>query len=35
MGGLTTGDGRTLAYRRVGSGPTLVCHGGGPGFSAL
>lgn len=35
MGGLTTGDGRTLAYRRVGSGPALVCHGGGPGFSAL
>lgn len=32
---LTTADGRTLAYRRVGSGPTLVCHGGGPGFSAL
>jgi proline iminopeptidase len=33
--GLTTEDGRTLAYRRVGSGPTLICHGGGPGFSAL
>ena len=32
---LTTADGRTLAYRRVGSGPTLVCHGGGPGFSGL
>jgi pimeloyl-ACP methyl ester carboxylesterase len=32
---LTTADGRTLAYRRVGSGSTLVCHGGGPGFSAL
>ena len=32
---LTTADGRTLAYRRVGSGPTLVCHGGGPGFSSL
>jgi proline-specific peptidase len=31
---LTTEDGRTLAYKRVGSGPTLVCHGGGPGFSA-
>jgi pimeloyl-ACP methyl ester carboxylesterase len=29
---LTTGDGRTLAYRRVGSGPTLVCHPGGPGL---
>lgn len=35
MEGLTTEDGRTLAYKRVGSGPTLVCHGGGPGFSAL
>ena len=31
---LQTTDGRRLAYRRVGSGPTLVCHGGGPGFSA-
>jgi pimeloyl-ACP methyl ester carboxylesterase len=29
---LTTADGRTLAYRRVGSGPTLVCHPGGPGL---
>src|SRR3954469_12927229 len=28
-------DGRRLAYRRAGSGPTLVCHGGGPGFSGL
>ena len=35
MEGLTTEDGRTLAYRRLGSGPTLVCHGGGPGFSSL
>jgi proline-specific peptidase len=34
MEGLTTEDGRTLAYRREGAGPTLVCHGGGPGFSA-
>jgi proline iminopeptidase len=33
--GLTTADGRRLAYKRIGSGPTLVCHGGGPGFSAL
>jgi proline iminopeptidase len=33
--GLTTADGRQLAYRRTGSGPTLVCHGGGPGFSGL
>ena len=32
---LTTQDGRRLAYKRVGSGPTLVCHGGGPGFSSL
>jgi pimeloyl-ACP methyl ester carboxylesterase len=32
---LTTADGRALAYRRVGDGPALVCHGGGPGFSAL
>jgi proline iminopeptidase len=29
---LTTGDGRTLAYQRVGSGPILVCHPGGPGL---
>jgi proline-specific peptidase len=35
MEGLTTRDGRRLAYKRVGSGPTLVCHGGGPGFSSL
>jgi proline iminopeptidase len=34
MDRLTTADGRTLAYRRAGSGPTLVCHGGGTGFSA-
>jgi proline-specific peptidase len=26
-------DGRTLAYRREGSGPVLVCQPGGPGFS--
>jgi proline iminopeptidase len=31
---LTTAHGRTLAYRRLGSGPTLVCHPGGPGFSS-
>lgn len=35
MEALTTEDGRTLAYKRTGSGPTLVCHGGGPGFSSL
>jgi proline-specific peptidase len=33
MDGLTTTDGRTLAYRRTGSGPLLVCHSGGPGLS--
>jgi proline iminopeptidase len=32
---LTTTDGRTLAFKRIGSGQTLVCHGGGPGFSSL
>jgi len=30
----TAADGRTLSYRRIGSGPALVCHPGGPGFSA-
>jgi pimeloyl-ACP methyl ester carboxylesterase len=30
-----TADGRTLAFRRLGAGPPLVCHPGGPGFSAL
>ena len=34
-GQLTTADGRTLAYRRLGAGPALVCHPGGPGFSSL
>jgi proline-specific peptidase len=29
-----TADGRVLAYRREGSGPLLVCHPGGPGFSS-
>jgi pimeloyl-ACP methyl ester carboxylesterase len=29
-----TADGRALSYRREGEGPTLVCHPGGPGFSA-
>src|SRR3954468_19636232 len=32
---LTTADGRRLSYRQTGSGPTLVCHPGGPGFSSL
>ncbi|MDP9237511.1 MAG: alpha/beta hydrolase [Chloroflexota bacterium] len=35
MGSFRTGNGRTLAYRELGSGPPLVCHPGGPGFSAL
>ena len=35
MEGLETRDGRSLAYRRTGEGPVLVCHGGGPGFSSL
>ena len=30
----STDDGRSLAYERRGSGPVLVCHPGGPGFSA-
>ena len=30
----TTGDGRKLTYRRMGTGPVLVCHPGGPGFSS-
>jgi pimeloyl-ACP methyl ester carboxylesterase len=29
----TTSDGRTLSYTLTGSGPPLVCHAGGPGFS--
>jgi len=29
-----TGDGRKLTYKRMGSGPVLVCHPGGPGFAA-
>lgn len=33
-GRLTTADGRALAYLRRGSGPMLVCHPGGPGFSS-
>ena len=31
---LTTRDGRKLTYRRMGNGPVLVCHPGGPGFSS-
>lgn len=29
-----TRDGRKLTYRKLGHGPVLVCHPGGPGFSA-
>jgi pimeloyl-ACP methyl ester carboxylesterase len=32
---LTTSNGRRLGYRRVGQGPVLICHPGGPGFSSL
>lgn len=34
LSSLRTADGRTLAYRREGEGPVLVCHPGGPGFSS-
>jgi len=30
----TTADRRKLTYRRLGHGPVLVCHPGGPGFSS-
>jgi pimeloyl-ACP methyl ester carboxylesterase len=30
---VTTSDGRVLSYTRTGTGPLLVCHAGGPGFS--
>jgi proline iminopeptidase len=30
----TARDGRKLTYRKLGHGPVLVCHPGGPGFSA-
>ena len=30
-----TRDGRRLSYRLLGSGPLLVCHPGGPGFSGV
>jgi pimeloyl-ACP methyl ester carboxylesterase len=35
MESFQTRDGRTLAYRRQGAGPVLVCQPGGPGFSGL
>jgi pimeloyl-ACP methyl ester carboxylesterase len=31
---LTTADGRRLAWRETGTGPPLLCHPGGPGFSS-
>ncbi len=31
---LTTRDGRKLTYRKLGHGPVLICHPGGPGFSS-
>lgn len=34
MEAFRTADGRSLAYRREGEGPVLVCHPGGPGFSS-
>ena len=34
MESFRTADGRMLSYRREGSGPVLVCHPGGPGFSS-
>jgi pimeloyl-ACP methyl ester carboxylesterase len=34
MESFRTADGRALSFRRIGSGPTLVCHPGGPGFSS-
>lgn len=34
MPAFQTSDGRTLSYRLAGSGPPLVCHPGGPGFSS-
>jgi proline-specific peptidase len=30
----TTSDGRKLSYRKLGHGPILVCHPGGPGLSS-
>lgn len=35
MPSATTDDGRTLSWREAGSGPPLLCHPGGPGFSSL
>ena len=30
----TSRDGRKLSYRKLGHGPVIVCHPGGPGFSS-
>lgn len=30
----TAADGRKLTFRKLGHGPVLVCHPGGPGFSS-
>lgn len=35
MPSLRTDDGRNLAWREVGTGPPLLLHCGGPGFSSL
>lgn len=35
MTGQFESDGLRLAYRTVGTGPPLVCHVGGPGFSSV
>jgi pimeloyl-ACP methyl ester carboxylesterase len=32
---LSTEDGRRLHWREAGSGPPLLCHSGGPGFSSV
>jgi proline iminopeptidase len=34
MPSLKTQDGRTLAWREIGTGPVLLCHPGGPGYSS-
>jgi proline iminopeptidase len=34
MDSFRAADGRLLSYRREGTGSTLVCHPGGPGFSS-
>jgi pimeloyl-ACP methyl ester carboxylesterase len=34
LGSFRIAGGRTLSYRCEGTGPVLVCHPGGPGFSS-